>query len=92
MQKELGLRLHQLSGMPPETGFYRHSLKAMQGEDPEMGKVDPDRLNKMYIAKETGLPRQTATREWHTDSSFEPNSPDFTILKMTALPETGGGK
>lgn len=63
----------------------------MQGDDPEMGKVDQDRLEKMYRPKKDTMPRQTHVLDWHTDSSFELNSPDYTILRMVELPKTGGG-
>ena len=58
-QKELCRRLNEVSGAPKENGFYRHSLEAMQGADPEMGKVDPDRIQKMYNKPLNGLPRDS---------------------------------
>ena len=64
----------------------------MQGEDPEMGKVDQDRIQKMYSPPVEGMPRQTHTKDWHTDSSFEPMPPSYTVLRMTDLPAAGGGK
>ena len=63
----------------------------MHGADPEMGKVDPDRLKNMYLKPTNGQPRQTHLKEWHTDSSFEPMPPTYTVLRMAILPETGGG-
>ncbi|PYH93835.1 alpha-ketoglutarate-dependent sulfonate dioxygenase [Aspergillus ellipticus CBS 707.79] len=90
LQKELCRRLNELSGAPKENGFYRHSLLAMQGEDPEMGKVDPDRLRTMYNKPLNGMPRQTHIREWHTDSSFEYMPPSYTVLRLGEMPETGG--
>lgn len=92
LQKELCKRLNDLSGAPKENTFYRHSLLAMQGEDPEMGKVDQDRLQKMYSPAKEGMPRQTHTRDWHSDSSFEPMPPSYTVLRMAELPAAGGGK
>jgi alpha-ketoglutarate-dependent taurine dioxygenase len=92
LQKELCKRLNVIGGAPQGNGFYRHSLLAMQGEDPEMGKVDQDRLEKMYWLKADNMPRQSHTFDWHTDSSFEANSPDYTLLKMAELPATGGGR
>jgi len=79
-------------GAPRGNGFYRHSLLAMQGENLEMGKVDQDCLEKMYWPKADNMLRQSHTFDWHTDSSFEANSPDYTILKMAELPATGGGR
>lgn len=64
----------------------------MQGEDPEMGKVDQDRIQKMYSPPVEGMPRQTHVKDWHTDSSFEPMPPSYTVLRMTELPAAGGGK
>ncbi|KAK7743293.1 hypothetical protein SLS53_004378 [Cytospora paraplurivora] len=90
LQKEFCRRISELSGAPKENGFYRHSLLAMHGDDPEMGKVDPDRLKSMYLKPSNGQPRQTHLKEWHTDSSFEPSPPTYTVLRMAVLPETGG--
>jgi hypothetical protein len=28
---------------------------------------------------------------WHTDIGYEPCPADYTVLKLTTLPETGGG-
>ena len=92
LQKEICKRLNDLSGAPKENTFYRHSLLAMQGEDPEMGKVDQDRIQKMYSPPVEGMPRQSHTKDWHTDSSFEPMPPSYTVLRMTDLPAAGGGK
>ena len=92
LQKELCKRLNDLSGAPKENTFYRHSLLAMQGEDPEMGKVDQDRILKMYTPPKAGMPRQSHTKDWHSDSSFEPMPPSYTVLRMAELPATGGGK
>jgi len=61
LQKELCKRLNAIGGAPQGNGFYRHSLLAMQGEDPEMGKVDQDRLEKMYRPKADNMPRQGHT-------------------------------
>jgi alpha-ketoglutarate-dependent taurine dioxygenase len=91
LQKQLCRRLNELSGAPKENGFYRHSLLSMQGEDPEMGKVDPDRIYKMYQKPLNGLPRQSHVKEWHTDSSFEAMPPSYTALRLAEMPETGGG-
>lgn len=92
IQKQICKKLNDLSGAPKENTFYRHSLLAMQGEDPEMGKVDQDRLQKMYTPPVKGMPRQSHSRDWHTDSSFEPNPPSYTVLTMAERPPTGGGK
>ncbi|KAA8649549.1 hypothetical protein EYZ11_006627 [Aspergillus tanneri] len=90
LQKEFCRRLNEVSGAPKENGFYRHSLKAMQGADPEMGKVDPDRILKMYSKPLDGLPRQSHVKDWHTDSSFERMPPSYTVLRLGEMPETGG--
>jgi alpha-ketoglutarate-dependent taurine dioxygenase len=29
---------------------------------------------------------------WHTDAGYETNPPDYSILKLTKLPKSGGGK
>ena len=57
-----------------------------------MGKVDQDRLRKMYSPPKEGMPCQTHTRDWHSDSSFEPMPSSYTVLRMAELPAAGGGK
>lgn len=91
LQKELCRRLNELSGAPKANGFYRHSLRSMQGPDPEMGKVDPDRIMKQYQKPLNGMPRQSHVKDWHTDSSFEQMPPSYTVLRLGEMPETGGG-
>ena len=64
----------------------------MQGPDPEMGKVDPDRLMKQYNKPlKAGMPKQSHVREIHTDSSFERMPPSYTVLRLGERPQTGGG-
>lgn len=45
---------------------------------------------KLY--KDRNQRKQTARREWHSDITFEPIPSDYTLLRLTELPKTGGGK
>ena len=36
--------------------------------------------------------RQTGRKEWHSDITFEPIPSDYTLLRLTELPTTGGGE
>jgi Probable taurine catabolism dioxygenase len=45
---------------------------------------------KLY--KDRNSRKQTSRREWHSDITFEPIPSDYTLLRLTELPKTGGGK
>ncbi|KAF2107802.1 putative alpha-ketoglutarate-dependent sulfonate dioxygenase [Lophiotrema nucula] len=90
LQKELTQRLGLLSGKPAHHGLSKHPLHLARGDDPELGKLDPGTQQSLYAPVNGVMPRQTSVNEWHTDGSYEPCPPDFTILRMTEVPPTGG--
>ena len=46
----------------------------------------------MYKDSSAGEKIQSIRIAWHSDVSFEPSPPDFSSLRLTQLPEEGGGK
>ncbi|KAL1634254.1 hypothetical protein SLS58_010759 [Diplodia intermedia] len=90
LQKQLVRRLGQLSGKPAECDLWKHPMSLARGDDPDCAKLDAKVQQSTHFSFSDGMPRQTAADEWHVDACFETNPPDYTSLRMTALPSTGG--
>ncbi|EED82686.1 predicted protein [Postia placenta Mad-698-R] len=91
-QKVLGTKLGVLSGRPKESGLHIHPTVATQEKD-EFGpdtQVITSAHHKQIELEEDLNVSQFATKEWHSDITFEPVPSDFAILKIHTLPETGG--
>jgi alpha-ketoglutarate-dependent taurine dioxygenase len=95
LQKELAQRLGELSGKPKTSGLHIHpilnSSRKMGGDDDKISvlsrKMERTLWNQMI---EPGL-RQSATDEWHIDIPFEACPSDYAVLRLTELPNCGGG-
>lgn len=94
LQKELAQRLGELSGKPRTSGLHIHPVANSGREhsvkDDEISVISSQLRQKLYSYRNTR--KQTARREWHSDITFEPIPSDYTILRLTELPKTGGGK
>ena len=94
MQKELAQRLGELSGKPKTSGLHVHPIANSRREqgvkDDEISVINSQEGKKLYKSRVTR--HQTARKEWHSDITFEPIPSDYTILRLTVLPRTGGGK
>ncbi len=62
----------------------------MSVKDDEISVINS--LEGKKVFKSRDLRHQTARKEWHSDITFEPIPSDYTILRLTVLPRTGGGK
>lgn len=98
LQKELIERLGRLTGRPAESGLHIHPVlnpaRELGGDDPEISTISSVQRNKIYNRPGVdGLSskRQT-TAEWHSDIAFEPFPADYSSLRLSQLPKTGGGK
>ncbi|KAI2637990.1 putative alpha-ketoglutarate-dependent sulfonate dioxygenase [Hypomontagnella submonticulosa] len=89
LQKELTHRLGELSGKPAGHRLSKHPLHLIRKDDPEMGILDAGRQQALHGGDTTDK-RQKASVEWHSDGSYEICPPDFTSLRMTDIPRTGG--
>lgn len=93
LQKELVQRLGQLSGKPATSGLHIHPVANSGREhsvkDDEISVISSEQRKTLYRDR-NGL-KQTARREWHSDITFEPIPSDYTLLRLTQLPKTGGG-
>jgi len=63
------------------------------GGDPEISTISSAQREK-FLRKSgpEGLsPKKQNTAQWHSDTAFEPVPADYTSLRLTQLPKTGGG-
>lgn len=94
LQKELIQRLGELSGKPSTSGLHIHPIANSGREhsvkDDEISVISSAQRQTLY--KDRNYRKQTARREWHSDITFEPIPSDYTLLRLTELPKTGGGK
>ncbi|PWY78375.1 putative alpha-ketoglutarate-dependent sulfonate dioxygenase [Aspergillus heteromorphus CBS 117.55] len=91
LQKELVQRLGQLSGKPATSGLHVHpvinSRREEGARDDEISVISSVQREKLFSGFEK---KQSQRREWHSDITFEPIPSDYTILRLTELPKTGG--
>lgn len=98
LQKELILRLGRLTGRPATSSLHIHPVlnneRELGGTDPEISTISSVQFDKFY--KQTGpgelSPKKQKAASWHSDIAFEPAPADYTSLRLTKLPPTGGGK
>ncbi|KAH0598117.1 hypothetical protein MHUMG1_04489 [Metarhizium humberi] len=91
LQKELALRLGRLTGKPESSTLHIHPLANFNADrDPHLNIITTDQATNP--AEDLWKNRPADIRNsWHTDAGYEPNPPDYSILKLIKLPKTGGG-
>lgn len=98
LQKKLILRLGELSGRPATSGLHIHPIlnseRELGGNDPEISTISSVQHTKFYKrnAAEELSPKKQSRAQWHSDIAFEPVPADYTSLRLTELPSTGGGR
>lgn len=60
-------------------------------KDDEISVISSAERKKLYTNFRKDR-RQTGRKEWHSDITFEPIPSDYTLLRLTELPTTGGGE
>lgn len=83
-----------LTGKPESSSLHIHPLANFNNDkDKELNIITTDKaatpaedLFKNQAERPLG-----ARGSWHTDIGYEPYPSDYTILKLTKKPETGGG-
>jgi alpha-ketoglutarate-dependent taurine dioxygenase len=98
LQKELILRLGQLSGRPATSGLHIHPAYNPQrengGSDLEISTISSVQHKRYYrrpSVTHIGLSNKSqSAADWHSDISFEPVPADYTSLRLVQLPKTGG--
>lgn len=97
LQKELVQRLGELTGKPSTSGLHIHPIvnsgRDRGGKDDEISVISSEQLQRIYQDRfsDPKQKKQSANREWHSDITFEPIPSDYTLLRLTQLPKTGGG-
>ena len=94
LQKQLAQRLGELSGKPSTSKLHIHPVsnsgRTLGGKDDEISVISSDQAKKLYKDRFNGK-KQSSKEGWHSDITFEPIPSDYAILRLTELPETGGG-
>ncbi|KAL7920995.1 hypothetical protein ACQKWADRAFT_296605 [Trichoderma austrokoningii] len=96
IQKDLILRLGRLTGRPATSSLHIHPVlnneRELGGSDPEISTISSIQFDQFY--KQTGpgelSPKKQKAATWHSDIAFEPAPADYTSLRLTKLPPTGG--
>lgn len=96
IQKELVQRLGELSGKPPTSKLHIHPVhNSSRGDDKddEISVISSVRAKQLYLQRFLNTnKKQSARSQWHSDITFEPVPSDYALLRLTELPQTGGGK
>lgn len=98
LQKKLILRLGELTGRPSTSGLHIHPIlnserELLGGDDLEISNISSKQQKVIYKkpAENDGVVVKNNDPEvWHADISFEPVPADYTSLRLTELPPTGG--
>ncbi|CAN9099230.1 unnamed protein product [Alternaria alternata] len=97
LQKSLVHRLGQLTGKPVDSTLHIHPILNNTSEfgvdDAQISTISS--LGRKSIFKHEDHRRPSGSRrydaaQWHSDIQFEPIPADYTSLRLTELPETGG--
>lgn len=97
LQKELAQRLGQLSGKPSTSALHIHpvvnSVREFGGKDDRISVISSEHAKKIYKDRFGLVARnkQSSKEHWHSDITFEPVPSDYSILRLTQIPKTGGG-
>ena len=99
LQKKLILRLGELTGRPATSGLHIHPVlnsgRELGGDDLEISTISSVQ-NKKYYSQPAALAtlstKKQSSAQWHSDIVFEPVPADYTSLRLTQLPTTGGGE
>ncbi|KAI8286602.1 putative alpha-ketoglutarate-dependent sulfonate dioxygenase [Colletotrichum sp. SAR11_57] len=99
LQKELLTRLGELTCRPAESGLHIHPVfnaeRDDQGDDHVVSYIHqkqtkPSFVRNKDLAPDALCPKKQNTSEWHSDCCFEPVPADYSCLRVTTLPATGG--
>lgn len=90
LQKQLILQMGHLTTRPATHGLHIHPVTNDSREfgdpDPEISTINSEGRKKLY--KGSDYTRMAAV--WHSDIAFEKAPADFSSLRLTQLPVTGG--
>lgn len=100
LQKQLVNRLGQLTGKPSDSTLHIHPVLNNTSEfgvdDAEISHISSIARKKLFRHEERIKQERRSNNkrydaaQWHSDIQFEPVPADYTSLRLTQLPKTGG--
>lgn len=93
LQKKFIQRLGELTGKPSTSTLHIHPILNGTGEfghDPQISVISSISRKKLFKYGEQANTRRYDAAQWHSDIQFEPAPADYTSLRLTELPKTGG--
>lgn len=95
LQKDLIDRLGKMSGKPAANTLHVHPVLNNTSEfgvdDPQMSHISSAFQNHIFATqRKLGKPKRYDAAKWHSDIQFEQNPADYTSLRLTEVPTTGG--
>lgn len=94
LQKALVQRLGQASGKPASSSLHIHPVLNSTSEfgvgDNEISHISSVARRKMFRHEDQPNKRRYDAARWHSDIQFERCPADYTSLRLTELPATGG--
>ncbi|KAK2056346.1 TfdA family taurine catabolism dioxygenase TauD [Colletotrichum caudatum] len=94
LQKELVQRLGELSGKPSTSKLHIHPVNnsARGGtKDDEISVISSAQSKRLDLYRFLNYDKkQTQKGQWHSDIAFEPVPSDYSLLRLTELPKSGG--
>lgn len=94
LQKQFVQKLGEVSGKPSTSTLHIHPLLNHTSEfgvgDAEISHISSVARKKMFRHEQQPDKRRYDSAQWHSDIQFEPNPADYTSLRLTLLPKTGG--
>ncbi|KAL2202075.1 alpha-ketoglutarate-dependent sulfonate dioxygenase [Sarocladium strictum] len=94
VQKQLVQRLGELSGKPSSSKLHIHPVhNSSRGDtkDDEISVISSARAKELRLRNFLSTNKKQSNKsEWHSDITFEPVPSDYTLLRLTQLPSTGG--
>lgn len=93
-QKDLVHRLGLAGGKPADSTLHVHPVLNNTSEfgvgDAEVSHISSLAYKKLFGYQTKREKRKVGAAEWHSDIQFEPKPADYTSLRLTQLPSTGG--
>ncbi|CAD0112547.1 unnamed protein product [Aureobasidium uvarum] len=94
LQKQLNHKLGQLSGKPATSTLHIHPILNNSSEfgvdDAEISTISSLQRKSLFRENDTRNKRRYDAAQWHSDIQFEPVPADYTSLRLTQLPKSGG--
>lgn len=94
LQKRLVHRLGQLTGKPADSTLHIHPILNGTSEfgvgDNQISTISSLQRKKLFKHERQGDKRRYDSAQWHSDIQFEPVPADYTSLRLTELPKSGG--